>query len=540
MKQNKLLQTGQSTCSLSSLDEGIPTPSSSDTPSLSSLGLPQGSTRKQCRLAQSGRSMVEMLGTLAIIGVLSIGGIAGYSYGMDKWRANEVINDVNMRMIDIAGQVFRNQSEIAIPEDWDIKGRSGYIIDVFQNTDSEPSIMVEKVPTSVCKMILQNSADTQDIYVGVLNGDQVDGNWYLGDNEHICEGSDKEMLFAMSPEILAGFNPDSEDYVEPEGTATIVMTDKECYSNADCRPDKPFCDNGTCVECTQDEHCPTDLPYCDTYYGQCVACLENSHCGGETPVCNTHQGTCVACVSNSDCEGKAIPLCDTNRGICDCPEGTKYDSNKNKCIECLTASECDKNEFCNSNYRCVSCDSAPSSVTYNTVEEAEDCASACDNSSLIRTRANKTCWTCQSTSYKNALNGTASAVCAAKCTNAGIAHDSYAEWCINCNGYVAWNTTANASQSCDRCRAKGVPCFSDSTIYYPCSISRTSFSSTAAATLCASRCAERFAYKTYCYYCSSTATYTYDTEADAQKCAASCTGTAKRVAVGLECRPASE
>ncbi|MBQ9738005.1 MAG: hypothetical protein IJV75_00620, partial [Alphaproteobacteria bacterium] len=59
-----------------------------DTPTLSSLGLTQGSIRRECRLAQSGRSMVEMLGTLAIIGVLSMGGIAGYSYGMDKYRAN--------------------------------------------------------------------------------------------------------------------------------------------------------------------------------------------------------------------------------------------------------------------------------------------------------------------------------------------------------------------------------------------------------------------------------------------------------------------
>ena len=39
-----------------------------------------------------GRSMIEMLGVLAIIGVLSVGGIAGYSkamlmYKMDKWKA---------------------------------------------------------------------------------------------------------------------------------------------------------------------------------------------------------------------------------------------------------------------------------------------------------------------------------------------------------------------------------------------------------------------------------------------------------------------
>ena len=38
--------------------------------------------------SQSGRSMVEMLGVLAIIGVLSIGGIAGYTMAMNRYRAN--------------------------------------------------------------------------------------------------------------------------------------------------------------------------------------------------------------------------------------------------------------------------------------------------------------------------------------------------------------------------------------------------------------------------------------------------------------------
>ena len=39
---------------------------------------------------ESGRSMVEMLGVLAIIGVLSVGGIAGYTMAMNKYRANEI------------------------------------------------------------------------------------------------------------------------------------------------------------------------------------------------------------------------------------------------------------------------------------------------------------------------------------------------------------------------------------------------------------------------------------------------------------------
>ena len=41
---------------------------------------------------ESGRSMVEMLGVLAIIGVLSVGGIAGYSLSMRRHRANGVLD----------------------------------------------------------------------------------------------------------------------------------------------------------------------------------------------------------------------------------------------------------------------------------------------------------------------------------------------------------------------------------------------------------------------------------------------------------------
>ena len=43
---------------------------------------------------ESGRSMVEMLGVLAIIGVLSVGGIAGYSLSMRRHRANQVVDIV--------------------------------------------------------------------------------------------------------------------------------------------------------------------------------------------------------------------------------------------------------------------------------------------------------------------------------------------------------------------------------------------------------------------------------------------------------------
>ena len=40
-------------------------------------------------MRENGRSMVEMLGVLAIIGVLSVGAIAGYSKAMMKYKLNK-------------------------------------------------------------------------------------------------------------------------------------------------------------------------------------------------------------------------------------------------------------------------------------------------------------------------------------------------------------------------------------------------------------------------------------------------------------------
>ena len=45
---------------------------------------------------QNGRSMIEMLGVLAIIGVLSVGGIAGYSKAMMKYRINKTIEQITL------------------------------------------------------------------------------------------------------------------------------------------------------------------------------------------------------------------------------------------------------------------------------------------------------------------------------------------------------------------------------------------------------------------------------------------------------------
>ena len=82
---------------------------------------------KSCEL---GRSMIEMLGVLAIIGVLSVGGIAGYSKAMEKYKINKTIEQYNyfiFGMLDYIEDAHKNTTtcllnvaEAAglIPETW--------------------------------------------------------------------------------------------------------------------------------------------------------------------------------------------------------------------------------------------------------------------------------------------------------------------------------------------------------------------------------------------------------------------------------------
>ena len=61
---------------------------------------------------ENGRSMVEMLGVLAIIGVLSVGGIAGYSKAMNKFKINKTTDQVSMLIANLR-TIFSAQGDYA-------------------------------------------------------------------------------------------------------------------------------------------------------------------------------------------------------------------------------------------------------------------------------------------------------------------------------------------------------------------------------------------------------------------------------------------
>lgn len=62
------------------------------------------------KCCEKGRSMIEMLGVLAIVGVLSVGGIAGYSKAMTKYKRDKLTNQISELVINIRTLYFGQTS----------------------------------------------------------------------------------------------------------------------------------------------------------------------------------------------------------------------------------------------------------------------------------------------------------------------------------------------------------------------------------------------------------------------------------------------
>lgn len=90
--------------------------------------------------------MLEMLGVLAIVGVLSVGGIAGYSKAIEKFKVNKLLGEYNnliMGLLEHRDSIINNMpggmylgnfvsSANIAPANWKLKGI--YLEDSFGNS----------------------------------------------------------------------------------------------------------------------------------------------------------------------------------------------------------------------------------------------------------------------------------------------------------------------------------------------------------------------------------------------------------------------
>jgi hypothetical protein len=203
--------------------------------------------------------MVEMLGTLAIVGVLSIGGILGYSYGMDKYRANTIINDVMLRSVDLIAQKMRGGSPNLA--EWQTTTAGGYTIGLENGTTG---IQVDGLPKQLCQIVFDSMINNATIKVGATEYDTP--------SDDVC-GDTNTMVFYV----------DDTASIKTEETTTTAEPPCEgdncpCTSNDQCNANQYCADtNETSVHATP-SMCKS-LPSSDTYkiLGKSYLIIRDSH-----------------------------------------------------------------------------------------------------------------------------------------------------------------------------------------------------------------------------------------------------------------------
>ena len=129
---------------------------------------------------QSGRSMTEMLGVLAIMGIITYGAISGINYGMTSYRVNklyievgEIINDIqdmyttvygrnNFRPLncDNTGDAPSSDCNGLIKNDILNQNSKGIKIEI---ADNELMVTVQTKNSDLCTRLMDMDWDSQSI-----------------------------------------------------------------------------------------------------------------------------------------------------------------------------------------------------------------------------------------------------------------------------------------------------------------------------------------------------------------------------------------
>lgn len=104
----------------------------------------------------SGHSMIEMLGVLAVVGVLSIGAIIGYRYALTKAQANKTQAELSTWAVTCSMQLIKN-TDILNTAELGTTTKLGYPIAAFLLEDAPDffEITVDSIPAAVCEHLLR-------------------------------------------------------------------------------------------------------------------------------------------------------------------------------------------------------------------------------------------------------------------------------------------------------------------------------------------------------------------------------------------------
>ena len=298
---------------------------------------------------QSGRSMIEMLGVLAIIGVLSLGGVAVFNAAMNRHTANNLTYDVMlMAESTVSGGTALEEMPFEAGTEYDN-------IRTLINEEGEIRVVVSSVAKDVCDILLSKGGNESFALENV------------SENPLALCADRTDIVFAINSEVL---NANYRGI--PCQSSEICPAGQECYMGV-CRTPSLNCPNG-CQEgetCDEGRCCPTydglratgqclfvaptdsgcqsfslcAYPYeCDTATGTCV-CANGAIADGQggCRVCDYDCGGNPNLIPNSDCNGCVCTLDNCQEAYIDlascacvnkCPTETPYVSDGTCVAEC--------------------------------------------------------------------------------------------------------------------------------------------------------------------------------------------------------------
>ena len=280
---------------------------------------------------EKGRSMVEMLGVLAVIGVLSVGGIMGYKYGMMKYRVNETINELNIMANTYGVQMQQMAEEQTLPSEGELLSeenavtRMGYGYEVL-GFDNHFEIALFNVPNPECEQLQKTGWELPyDIQVAEVTVEKCGTLVYYIDNG----------LTGTLTEYVDSDKEDSEEDDDDNNPCNKAGTESWDGSVCHCKSGYlgTYCEqcdtvggferqdvNGKCyssVFCSDEETCNGHgrALMGSVYYLGICACFE-CDAGYYGTYCENYGG-------NDVCSGHGVWAIDHNEGWngCFCDEG---------------------------------------------------------------------------------------------------------------------------------------------------------------------------------------------------------------------------
>lgn len=258
--------------------------------------------------SQLGRTLLEMLSVLALIAILSIGAIAGYSYALTKNKTNVLINDVKTLAILTLSSNFlaRNPIGTTITADETTTSTPAPITYTITKESSKTFyVTAVKVSYDVCHQLQKES---------ILFIERLSVN---PDTLGVCETYDNNILFYMNDDLsTTDSNPDDKEFCDastPCGECGECVNGLCQDNDAKCT-DGHLCVNGTCSGCPVGQF--------ETSSGTCVSCTD------KTAAFNASLAECRKCPSETRISiGTECRRCDqiawVNASLSDCKKCSK-------------------------------------------------------------------------------------------------------------------------------------------------------------------------------------------------------------------------